>query len=279
MWKVEALAPTFAAKITGLDLRQPVSRAAAAMLVKELAERRVLVLPEQELSHGDYLHVTRVFGNPRSQAQQRYVIDGFPEILVVSNIFKDGNPIGIYDGDDEEDWHADESWEPTLNRATFLYSIVAPAEGGETRFADATAAYGDLPGSVKAKIDNLQAIHSMSQLLDNQEEASELSSTSSLDRRKITDIAHPVAPVHPGTSRRSLLLGSMIISGIEGVSPVESSELLQQLLQHATRERYVYRHKWSVGDLVVWDNRSVLHTASPCDHLRHQRLLHRMVVD
>lgn len=125
----------------------------------------------------------------------------------------------------------------------------------------------------------MSAVHSIQQLGARQAAAADgRSSAVAGTLADRAEVEHPLAPVHPVTGARSLLLGSMVVTTVTGLAEEDSSRLLTRLLAHTTGRRYVYSHRWRQGDLVVWDNRSVLHTASPCDSSRHRRLLFRTTV-
>ncbi|MEU8523615.1 TauD/TfdA family dioxygenase [Streptomyces sp. NPDC048577] len=263
-----------------LDLARTTGPAAARALTKALHRHRVLILPGQHLNHADLLAAACLFGAVDTATDRRYTVPGFPGLTVVSNIHdQDGTPIGIYDGDEEEEWHADNSFKPELTAATLLYSVITPGEGGETRFADATRAYADLPAALRARVDTLNAIHCVQHLAARQADATDgRSSTQAGTLTQLPEATHPMAPVHPATGARALLLGSMVISRVEGLSETDGRTLLADLLAHTTSPEYLYTHRWKQGDLVVWDNLAVLHTASPCDSSRNPRLLVRAAV-
>lgn len=251
----------------------------AEALTAALHRHRLLVFHRQHLNHADLLMASTLFGEVDTDIDRRYAVGGFPGITVVSNIAEDGTQVGIYDGDNEEEWHADNSFKPQLTRATLLYSVITPERGGETRFADATQAYADLSENLKARVHGLQAIHSIQQLGSRQAEAADGQSSAAAGTfAGREEVQHPLAPAHPVTSARCLLLGSMVVKGIVGLAEEESSSLLSRLLEHTTSAPYVYTHRWGQGDVVVWDNHAVLHTASPCDSTRHRRLLYRTSV-
>ncbi|MCM6774467.1 TauD/TfdA family dioxygenase [Nocardia sp. CDC159] len=278
-YQITALAATFGAKVSGLDLSRPVEPECAHRLVAELEAHRLLVFEGQDISHAHHLAVSRLFGSPESHVQSQYTVEGFPEIVKISNIFQNGRPIGLYDGDDEEEWHTDYSWKKQMSTASLLYSVIAPEAGGATRFADTTAAYDELDNSIKQRIACLRAVHSLTHLFDRQlAQNPEKVPLTAEQLALVPDVTHPLVRRHPTTGRDSLLLGSMIICGIAGMAPTESEPLLAQLLAHAISSKYVYTHQWDVGDLVIWDNRATMHTASPCDHKRHRRLLYRTTV-
>ncbi|MGW6202308.1 TauD/TfdA dioxygenase family protein [Streptomyces sp. NPDC055089] len=261
------------------DLARAPGAAAARALTDALHCHRVLVLPGQHLNHADLLATAALFGAVDTATDRRYTVPGFPGLTVVSNIHLDGTPIGIYDGDEEEEWHADNSFKPELTAATLLYSVITPGEGGETRFADATRAYADLPAGIRDRVDGLRAVHSIQHLAARQADAGDgRSSTQAGTLAQLPEVTHPLAPVHPATGVRALLLGSMVIPRVEGQPEADGRTLLADLLAHTTGPEYLYTHYWKQDDLIVWDNLAVLHTASPCDSSRHPRLLVRAAV-
>jgi taurine dioxygenase len=278
-YKLEPLTPGFGAAVTGLDLREPVDQETAGGLMAALTEHRVLVVPGQDLDHARHVAFSRLFGPLDVYPVARYVVPDHPEVLKISNIFENGEPIGLYDGDEQEEWHTDYSWKAVMSRASLLYSAIAPEEGGDTIFADSTTAYDDLPDAVKDRVEDLSAVHSMAHLVDQELKTNPHKKPLTPEERERTpDVEQPLVRRHPVTGRRSLLLGSMIVSGVVGLPDAESSELLGELHAHATADRYLYRHRWSVGDLVIWDNDATMHTRTACDHERHHRLLYRTTV-
>lgn len=251
----------------------------APQLAAALHQHRLLIVSGQHLNHADLLTVASCFGTVDTSVDRRYAVGGFPGLTVISNIVEDGEHIGVYDGDNEEEWHADNSFRPQLTSATMLYSVITPARGGETRFADATRAYAGLPPAVRQRIEGMRAVHSIEQLSALQSQASGgQSSIAAGSLAASPEVVHPLVLTHPATGARSLLLGSMVISGITTLAEQESRALLEELLEHTTSAPYVYSHRWNQGDLVVWDNLATLHTASPCDSSRHRRLLYRAAV-
>lgn len=278
-YQLDPLSPTFGAKISGLDLREPVDQGTSAKLIEDLSRHRVLVLSGQPLDHADHVRFSRLFGPLEIYPVARYVVPEHPEVLKISNIFEDGEPIGLYDGDEDEEWHTDYSWKSVMSRISLLYSAIAPEEGGDTVFSDTTTAYDDLSDQVKERIQDLYAVHSMNYLVEQELATNPYKKPLTAEERdQAPDVQQPLVRQHPVTGRRSLLLGSMIISGIVGLDESDSTALLEELHAHATADRYLYRHHWQVGDLVIWDNAATMHTRTACDHHRHQRLLYRTTV-
>jgi taurine dioxygenase len=277
-YELHPLAGGFGARVT-CNLAHPPEGRLARELLGEMHRYRFLLFPSQHLNPVDLLRAAAVFGAVDTDVDHAYEVPGFPGITVISNIFARGRPIGIYDGDHEEEWHADNSFKPRLTSATLLYSVIAPAEGGETRLADATRAHAELPADLQEQIKPLHALHSIARLAALQAEAADgRSSAADGALASAPEARHPLVTLHPATRRESLLLGSMVVEEIVDMDPAESAALLARLLDWTTQKRYVYRHPWAEGDLLVWDNLAVLHTASPCDHTREHRLLYRVAV-
>jgi alpha-ketoglutarate-dependent taurine dioxygenase len=262
-----------------VDIDLATAEAQATDLMHALHQHRLLIVPDQHLSHADLLAAAGCFGAVDTDIDRRYAVGGFPGLTTISNIVEDGSHIGVYDGDDEEEWHADNSFKPNLSRATMLYSVITPTVGGQTRFADATRAYADLPDELKEQIEGFSAVHSIQHLSVLQRQASGGQSSSAAGSlASKPEVQHPLVLEHPATGARSLLLGSMVIRRIAGLPDEESTSVLTDLLARATNPQYVYTHQWTQGDLVVWDNLAILHSASPCDSARHRRLLYRASV-
>lgn len=250
----------------------------ASHLQAALRWHRLLVFPGQHLNHADLLAIGGLFGAVDTDVDRRYAVPGFPGLTVISNIVENGRRIGIYDGDHEDEWHADNSFKPELTAATLLYAVITPRSRGQTRFADTTRAFADLPADLKDQVRQLRAVHSIQELSARQTQAAGQSSAAAGTLARLAEVEHPIAPSHPGTGLPSLLLGTMVVKAIVGLSPDAGTQLLARLLDHATSSAYVYTHRWSPNDLVVWDNRALLHSASPCDSTVNFRLLYRAAI-
>ena len=260
------------------DLATGTGPGPASQLRAALQRHRLLVFPRQHLNHADLLAVGGLFGTVDTDVDRRYAVPGFPGLTVISNIVEDGRRIGIYDGDHEEEWHADNSFKPELTAATLLYSVIAPRSGGQTRFADTTRAHADLPADLEDRVRGLRAVHSIQELGARQAQAAGRSSAAAGTLAGRAEVQHPLAPRHPATGLPSLLLGTMVIKGIVGLNPNDGADLLARLLDHATSSAYLYTHRWSRNDLIIWDNRALLHSASPCDSTLNFRLLYRAAI-
>jgi taurine dioxygenase len=189
-----------------------------------------------------------------------------PDILILSNVKKDGKPIGLADGGTY--WHSDYSYLDIPARATLLYSIEVPKVGGDTLFADQEQAYLDLPDDTKKRIDAMTTLN----IYGNRDDPDPASRTSAYapteeqkERRGATLIRHPLVRRHPYSGRKALYAVTGTSFAIEGMPEAEGLALLRELAAHSTQPKYQYRVKYGVGDVVVWDNASVLHSATLTD--------------
>jgi taurine dioxygenase len=199
----------------------------------------------------------------------------------LSNTDESGKRIVFRNG--AEAWHTDLSFTDRPSLATLLYGEAIPPEGGDTLFCDTTAAFEALDAAVKRRISNLKAVHSFSRYQARRFAERPLTDA---QRAKTPDVAHPVVRVHPETGRKALFLGDDVISHVEGmISHVEGMDrtegkaLMDELLRHATEDRFCYRHRWRRGDLVVYDNRCTLHRATDYDENIYERTLLRTSIE
>ncbi|MEC9184252.1 MAG: TauD/TfdA family dioxygenase, partial [Pseudomonadota bacterium] len=170
-------------------------------------------------------------------------------------------------------WHSDKSYMPYPSMATFLHGIEVTKEGGETLFASLTHAYAALDEEAKARLDGLKCVHHWAQSMRN----SKSRPATEAEERLAPPVTHPLIRTHPGNGRKSLYIGYHA-SHIEGIDEDKGRTELFRLLDFATQDRFVYAHKWRVGDLVVWDNPSLVHKSAPYNKYEERRHLHRTVV-
>ena len=225
---------------------------------------QLLVLRAQKFEPASYVRFARQFGPP-----EPHVIDQFhhpeqPDILILSNVQKDGKPSGLADAGTY--FHTDYSYLDVPARATMLYSIQVPKKGGDTLFADQYAAYDDLSGPMKRRLEGLVALHHYGNRDDLDRASRTVASVLSEDQeKKMGWVRHPVARKHPITGRTALYAVSGSSFGIEGMPEDEAVDLLDELKAHATQPKYQCRVKYGVGDVVIWDNASLLHSATLTD--------------
>lgn len=258
------LSPLFGVETRDVDLSRPLSEADFKAVEQAFYAHQVLALRDQRISAGQFVDFARRIGPP-----QPHVIDQFhhPEdsnILILSNVKKDGQPTGLQDAGSY--FHTDYSYLAVPARATTLYSRVVPQVGGDTLFANQIAAYDDLPEAMKKRIEPLLAVHHYGNRNDvNKASRTAASVLSAEQEAKMPVITHRIARPHPVTGRKALYAVSGSSFGIVGMPDDEARDLLDELAAHSTQPRYQLRFKYGVGDIVMWDNAALLHSATLID--------------
>ena len=228
----------------------------------------VIVVRGQKLSPRELVDFSARFGKLLVYPLGDYLLEGFPEIFVVSNIIENGKPIGMKEAG--SNWHTDMSYSLEPPRGSILHALEIPVQDGEvlgdTLFASGAAAYDDLSDEMKEKISGLYAVNSASHAAKIRMESSgrddpELRARFERQAREFPDIAHPLVRTHPLTGRKCLYLSGNQTVRIEGLDERASDALLTELKEHYLSPQYTYRHKWQVGDVVFWDNCQCMHKA------------------
>jgi taurine dioxygenase len=225
---------------------------------------QVLVFRSLHLTARQFLEFARRFGRPEPHVIDQFQHPEHADILILSNRRKDGQPLGLADAGTY--FHTDYSYLEVPARCTMLYSIEVPTKGGDTLFADQYTAYDDLPESMKRRIENLVALHHYGNRDDLDESSRTVASVLSAEQeQKMAWVRHRIVRRHPVTGRKALYAVSGSSFGIDGVPGDEAVGLLDELKRHATQGKYQLRLKYGVGDLVIWDNASLLHSATLTD--------------
>jgi taurine dioxygenase len=251
----------FGVQADGVDLSRPFD---FQKLQSKFFEGQVLVVRGQKLSATQFLEFAQRLGRPEPHVIDQFHHPEHADILILSNVQKDGRPTGLADAGTY--FHTDYSYLDVPARATTLYSIQVPKAGGDTLFANQYAAYDDLSSNLKKQIRDLVALHHYGNRDDLDKESRTVASVLTDEQeQKMAWVRHPVARKHPVTGRTALYAVSGSSFGIEGMPEDEAIDLLDELKVHATQEKYHYRLKYGVGDVVVWDNASLLHSATLID--------------
>lgn len=270
--EVRVTGAALGAEIRGVDLRSLGAATVAAINDAWLAHQ-VLLFRDQQLSDADLIAFSRHFGEldeaPIQESGRRFV-DGYPEIYVVSNVVVDGVPIGSL-GAGEAVWHTDMSYLPQPPKASVLMAREVPPSGGDTSFCTMYGAWDALPHDLRAQALSLRVKHDGTY---NSGGFVRAGVTPSDDPRTAPGTMHPLVPVHPDTGRRHLYLGRRRNAWLEGMSLDESDALLDRLWAIATADALTWRHQWRVGDVVMWDNRCVMHRRDAFDATA-RRVMHR----
>lgn len=258
------LSPLFGVEAGDVDLSAPLDDATWRALEQAFYAHQVLALRGQRITAAQFAAFARRIGPP-----QPHVIDQFhhPEdadILILSNVVKDGQPTGLRDAGSY--FHTDYSYLQVPARATTLYSQVVPKVGGHTLFANQLAAYDDLSDAMKRRIAPLHAVHHYGNRNDVDERSRTAASVLSAEQKaKMPVITHRIARPHPVTGRTALYAVSGSSFGIVGLPDDEARDLLDELAAHATQPKYQLAFHYGVGDIVVWDNAALLHSATLID--------------
>jgi taurine dioxygenase len=260
------------ARVDGLDVRA-LDTESFAFVYQAWLDHQVLLFRDQSLTDDDLLVFSRRFGDldeaPVQESGKRFV-EGHPEIYVVSNVVEHGVPIGSL-GAGEAVWHTDMSYLPDPPKASVLYAIEVPPQGGDTSFCSMSAAWAELPDRLRARVEGLRVKHDGTY---NSGGYVRQGVTPTGDPRTSPGTLHPLVCVHPETGRPGLYLGRRRNAYIEGLPLDESEALLDEIWAEATRASLAWTHHWQVGDLVLWDNRCTMHRRDAFDPAA-RRVMHR----
>ncbi len=260
---VSPIKGSFGVEILNVDLKDPASHAA---VVEAFHLHGAIVVRNQLLEPGEQMAFTRAFGTPESNQGNKFTHPDYPEILVISNKIVDGKVLGYLDAG--LGWHTDSSYlaEPVM--CTMLHAMEVPAVGSDTLLADLCAAYNDLPEEKREALDGLVIHHSFRALREYQ-------GADPATIPPLPDVMHPMIRRHPADGRKALWVSTGTVRGIVDMPNPEGLELINELVAFVTQEKYVYRHKWKVGDVLVWDNRCTLHSGTDFERDKYTRHVHR----
>jgi taurine dioxygenase len=261
------------AEIAGVDLSKPLSQDDVETIEETWRERLVVVFRGQRLSDPQLLAFSRNFGeldppgpNPYGEPFNKE----HPEINVISNVIENGKPIGNL-GDGEAVWHADMTYVDLPPKAAMLHSLEVPPCGGNTYFANMIAAYETLPADLRKAAEGKVAVHDASR---NSAGMLRKGYKEVTDVRETVGARHPLVRTNPKTGRKALFLGRRPNAYVLGLEVADSEALLDSLWVHATQPCFAMCHEWQVGDLLMWNNLSVLHRRDPFDP-ESRRVMHR----
>ena len=259
------------AEVHGVDLSKGITADDFAIIEQAWNDHLVLIIRNQQISDEDLMAFSEFWGELDPPAPNPYGKQMHPKynvINVISNIVEDGQPAGIL-GAGEAVWHSDLTYIATPPKAAILYSIEIPESGGNTYFSNMYAAYESLSDEMKERIDGLKAVHDCShnsagQLRRGYEEITDVTKTPGAH--------HPLVRTNPRDGRKCLFLGRRPYSYIVGLEVAESEKLLDELWAHASKPEFAWGHEWQLGDVLIWNNLSVLHRRDPFDPNARRRM-------
>ena len=265
------------ATVSGIDLSQDFSDAEIAALRDAFNTHGLLLFRGQDVSPEDHVRFSRRFGELEHHVLNDALLDGLPEIYILSNLKKDGRRVGRAGAGHY--WHSDLSYMEAPSLGSLLRAIEVPEVGGDTMFANLAAAYDALSAPMKSFLAGLEAEHHFAKV---QSRVMSLGLNKPLTPEQLAQtppVVHPLVRAHPETGRKSLFLSPGFTTGIVGMTPEESAALLDFLAGHAAEPRFVYRHQWQPNDVVFWDNRTLMHYAiDDYDYERDRRHMHRTTI-
>jgi taurine dioxygenase len=280
--KSRPLTPLLGAEVLDLDLSRPLDAAAAKEIDDAFNRNGVLVFRDQKLSEKQHIDFSRHFGDLEIHVLKQYLLPGQPEILLISNIVEDGKAIGISDAG--QYWHTDLSYKEIPSRCSVLYGIEVPAADGErtygdTCFVSTTAAYEALSADMKETLSHLRARHHYeARYRKLKEKNSTRQNLTDAQKNEVPAVVHPVVRTHPYTGRKSIYVNEGFTMEVLDMPKEQGDELLRQLFAHCAQEKFMYRHKWREGDVLMWDNCATQHLAIPDYALPQRRRMHRTTV-
>jgi taurine dioxygenase len=231
----------------------------------------VMLLRGQTLTPAELVAFAGRFGDLLPQTKEGQNLPGYPGICVLSNKIVDGRPFGFHKAGRR--WHTDGTTQETPGLTTVLYGLEIPPEGGDTLFADACAAYNSLPADVQGQLEDVRVVHSLAYLMQGQHRRPDLLPPEEL--AAMHDILHPLVLRNPVDGRKTFYLTMGSAKGVVGMSDDDGRALMRHWIDYATQDRFVYRHRWHAGDVLIWNDVSTLHLATDYDDTRYERLVYR----
>ena len=252
---IRKLTPTIGAEVVGVDLSQDQNAETVAALNRAWLDDLVLLFRGQKLTPQRLTEITGMFGTLGGLARPKQYRtsghDSLPDgIMLISNIRENGEPIGALP-DGEMMFHHDMLHAEVPHKATMLYAVEIPSEGGDTLFANGYAAYETLPAEVRAPLEGRKAFHHYN-----------YGTTQKGDNRgtpAFAESVHPVFRTHDDTGRKAVYVNRLMTEGVVDMDEAQSGRLLEAVFDHSEKPEFVYAHRWQVGDLLLWDNRCSMH--------------------
>ena len=272
------------AEVVGVDVSGELDSGTFQAIESAIAEHAVVVVRDQALQPAEQARFARRFGTPQVNVRADVNHGGVPEVFWVSNVTRDGKPLGSHDAG--RYWHSDLCYLERPSSLTILYAVEVPEKDGvvygDTAFAGAHLAFDALPEKRKRELQGLRAANSYRTMWKRKAQdfgAREVLSDEELAARFPPDAYHPIIREHPVTGRKCLYVCDGYTTHIEGMSEEASAALLAELFEHLAQPSFRYVHQWRVGDVLIWDNCSVQHKATFDFQLPLRRVMQRCTIE
>lgn len=274
--EIRPLCDAVGAEVTGVDLTRPLDDDTRKRIHEAFLQYHLLCFRGEPITADEFSRVARIFGEPQLQLIRAKRHGETPEVSILNSTYETPE-------DKPDDlrlmrltgWHTDDSYFAEPAKATLLQSIEIPASGGQTSFCNMEKAYEDWPAEKKTRAEGLMAVHSY----DTMRTPARATTRTREEEAETPDVVHPLIRTHDETGRKTIYVNTNRTDRIVGMDRAESDALLDETCEHVTRPEYIYRHEWRVGDLLVWDNRCLMHAVNmdfPVGQTRlHQRILLR----
>lgn len=278
MFAIEQLHPAIGAQVIGLELARPIDDTTFGKLHETWMANPLLVFRDQCLDDAAQVAFARRFGELEIHPSREHRSSAHPEIYRVANVDERGNLLPS-----ESDawkymeltwlWHSDSSFREVPSMGSILRAVEVAPRGGNTLFANLYAVWDALPDDLRARAANLRVVHSHDYILALSKGIAKTDTFT-----KLPPVTHPLVRRHPVTGRVSLFISPHTMERVVGWSEEDSRALFQTLARFATEDRFVYRHEWRPGDVIMWDNRCTMHAVTPYESTAHRRVMHRTTI-
>jgi taurine dioxygenase/putative 2-oxoglutarate oxygenase len=265
---------TIGTEVRGIDVIEKVSVRDLDRIYQAWIDTTILLFRGQHMPPAQHVEFTKRFGEIATYTRSEFGLPEQPEILVLSNITKDGKLIGSPVSG--RVWHTDGHYLAEPPAGSMLYAIEVPPMGGDTWFANMFAAYDALPAVTRERIEDLKVI--ISRVRSRPYNYPDRPAPTPTQIKEWVDMPQPMVRVHEENGRKAIYAGGSVPWRIEGMPEEESLPLVTFVQEFAVQPKFSYRHRWQPGDIVLWDNRSAMHKATPYDQRNQRRLMHRTTI-
>ena len=273
--EIRKLKEHIGAEVLGLDLRQPVDTQTVQQLYEALVDGVALVIRDQQLSAAQYQAAAQLFGELMEDQNRLYLVPGLPLVSTLSNRHKDsqGKPAKI---GANATWHTDHTNQECPPKFTCLYAVELPDKGGETSVCNTRAAYAALPEELRERIKDMKTTNTL--ISSARFKIANPDILREQQASKVSPMVHPLVRTHPERGTPALWFHKSKTEQVLGMSPEDTQDFLEELLQTALKPEFVYHHQWRPGDMLLIDNRAAMHKARHDFDQSQHRLLYRILV-
>lgn len=273
-FKTRPLSDVMGVEILGVKLADAVAPEIFPSIYQAFLKHQLIFFRDEDLPPETQVRFAYAFGDVQTHVMDQYHGYGHPEIYLLTNLDKNGNPSGAHPDKGTMHWHTDGSWRDRTGLATMMYAETVPDSGGETHFCDMYRAVDWLGDAWRERLQGMKAVHNLDFSRTRRHGEDPMTEE---QKAKVPPVAHPILRTHPETGRTAIFLGDHA-EYIEGMDYDEGRALIEELNVAATPDHLVYRHKWEPGQCVVWDNRSLLHRATGYDTAGQKRVMRRCTI-